>query len=857
MIEVAQATVTIIPNMQGAQATITEELTGTASAAGTEAGKAAGSNMVSSMSGAMSKAGGTLTKGLTAPIAAVGAASVAAWKEVDAGLDTIVTKTGASGDALESMRGILTNVASDIPTDFKTAGEAIGEVNTRFGLTGDALEELSTQFIKFSEINGTDVSSSIDAVQSSMAAFGLSAEDASLVLDTLNKAGQDTGVDLNTLSTQLTTNASAMKELGYSYSDSAMFLANLSKNGLDTSTVISGLSRAQANAAKNGVSLSDSLAEIEAKLQDEATASEAATEVLELFGTRAGPKMVEALQSGKLSFDELNTSMTDFSGSVSDTFEATLDPMDGFKTTMNELKAIGADLIDSVGPALSSALSSAADVVKQLAEAWNGLSPEMQETIVKIALIAAAIGPVISIGGTLISTIGALGSGISGVVGSIGGFASSLGGIGSAASAAAGPVAAAGASFGTMAGEALKLIAVGASLMLVGVGIKLIADSAIAIAQAGAPAAIAMGALAAGILVLIGVMAALGATLTAGAIGIGVFGAAVLGIGVGIGAATAGISLLVDSISRLVATISANAPGITAIIDQIGQSFANIIATIYNGISGVLNSVAGIFDSIGNAAVNAGKGLSLMADGVVKIVGTNLADMVISMGTLATAMGKISKDSANISATANALNLLATAIKSLGSGAVATFTVSLTTSLTAITSWSASTDKAFREAFANIAGVAESALKEWNKVIASELEAAKDTVAEGLADLQELFEETEFKFGNIKLPHFSMSGSFNAEKGEVPEVTVKWYAQAAKSGAIFTSPALIGVGDAAEPEMLIGKNTLFEMISEAVKGGGYNQTINITTPEHLSPSETARLVRNNTVEMMNRVRGGV
>lgn len=34
------------------------------------------------------------------------------------------------------------NIAKTIPTDFATAGSAVGEVNTRFHLTGQSMREL-------------------------------------------------------------------------------------------------------------------------------------------------------------------------------------------------------------------------------------------------------------------------------------------------------------------------------------------------------------------------------------------------------------------------------------------------------------------------------------------------------------------------------------------------------------------------------------------------------------------------------------------------------------------------------------------------------------------------------------------
>lgn len=136
---------------------------------------------------------------VSAAVTAVGAASVAAYKTVDTGADTIRKKTGAVGADADEMIAIMNELATTIPTEFETAGTAVGEVNTRFGVTGDELKELSEQFIKFAELNDTDVNSSIDNVQKTMAAFGVGTSNTGALLDTLNKVGQDTGISMDTL----------------------------------------------------------------------------------------------------------------------------------------------------------------------------------------------------------------------------------------------------------------------------------------------------------------------------------------------------------------------------------------------------------------------------------------------------------------------------------------------------------------------------------------------------------------------------------------------------------------------------------------------------------------------------------
>lgn len=356
----------------------------------------------------MTNAGTTLTKYVTAPIVGVGTAAVAAFNEVDEGLDIIVKKTGASGDALKGLEDAAKNLATSIPTDFRTAGEAVGEVNTRFGLVGDALEELSGKFIKFAELNDTDISSSIDQVQAAMAAFGVESESAGDVLDILNTAAQNTGTDLNKLTGDLTSNAAALQEMGFGINTATGFLANLNKNGLDSSAVLAGLKKALQNATKDGKSMDQALAGLTGQIKGAKSQTEALQIATELFGAKAAPTMVKAIQDGRISFDQLANSVKDWGGSVDDTFEATLDPIDEFKTALNELKIVGMELVEAAAPLIKSLAEGLKNAVSGLRGAWEGLSPQMQETIIKLAAVAAAIGPVLAVGGKLLTGVGAL-----------------------------------------------------------------------------------------------------------------------------------------------------------------------------------------------------------------------------------------------------------------------------------------------------------------------------------------------------------------------------------------------------------------------------------------------------------------
>lgn len=269
-----------------------------------------------------------------------------AWEAYDEGADKIIAMTGATGENAENLKKAYEGAAKNVVGDFSDIGEAIGEVNTRFGFTGDNLQSTAEQFLKFAKLNNTDVKSSIDDVQAAMATFNVSTSQAGNVLDLLNTAGQKTGTSVDKLSQLLTTNGTALKEMGFNITDATMFLANLNKSGVDASSVMSGLKRAVANAAKEGKPMSTAMQEIEKSIKNAKSPTEAAQKAIELFGTRSGAAIAQAVREGKISFQDLGGSLKDFTGNVSNTYEDTLDVNDKLELSFQNLKVEVAKTFD-------------------------------------------------------------------------------------------------------------------------------------------------------------------------------------------------------------------------------------------------------------------------------------------------------------------------------------------------------------------------------------------------------------------------------------------------------------------------------------------------------------------------------
>lgn len=426
---------------------------------------------ISAVGDKVSAVGDKMTQTVTAGIVAAGTASVAAWKEVDDAMDDIIRRTGATGESLEEFETIVNSIATTIPTNFETAAQAVGEVNTRFDVTGDVLESLSTSFIKFAELNGTDVVSSIDTVSSMMRAWNMDANQTAEVLNLLNGVGQQTGISVNTLADLMQNNALFFKEWNLDAAQTAVLLGNLEKNGVDASAGVTALRNAMAQATEEGKSIGEVLRDFQWMME---SAGVAETEKLaaaeKLFGGRAYAQIYTALKEGNLTFTEFSGSMADFRGNVAKTFDATLDPIDEFTTTMNDLKILGAEIGEEVLPILVDVLKDLKPILDDIKSAWEAMSEDEQRELIENLGKLAAIGPALSVAGR---TITALGTSIS-LLGKAGKALSSLG-IGAKISSLFGS--GAGATAGATAGASIGTsIAAGLAAALAGLEIGKLLD---------------------------------------------------------------------------------------------------------------------------------------------------------------------------------------------------------------------------------------------------------------------------------------------------------------------------------------------------------------------------------------------
>lgn len=349
-----------------------------------------------------------------------GKKTVDAWSEIDEAMDTVTTKTGLTGEALLGLQEIAKGIATSLPaTTFQESADAVGELNTQFGLTGDTLKVAAEYLLKYSKITGEDISNSAINAKKAIDAYGLSNEDLARVLDSVAKVGQDTGQSYDSIFQKAIDGAPQIKMLGLSFEEGATLIGRFEKSGIDSSAALSSLSKAAVNYAKDGKSLTDGLNETVNAIQNSTSETKALSIASEVFGSKAAPRMVDAIQRGAFSFSDLAEAAKSSSGTVSTTFDETIDPIDKLTTYSNKAKEglaeIGGKLLETLIPALEPLI----DLLDKAVEWFTSLNETDQQTIVILGLVTTAVMTLLGALAPIVIAIGAIGAPIGIVIAAI------------------------------------------------------------------------------------------------------------------------------------------------------------------------------------------------------------------------------------------------------------------------------------------------------------------------------------------------------------------------------------------------------------------------------------------------------
>lgn len=354
--------------------------------------------------------GTALTAGVTAPIAALGAAAFASSVKIDEAMDSIRAGTGATGKALEGLGTDFKTVLGEVPNSVGDVATAITDLTQRTGRTGPALQELATQLLNVSRLTKTEVSTNIKDSTRLFEAWSIATEDQAADLDFLFKTSQQTGIGFSRLNELLVEFKVPLQQLGFGFKESAALLGQFEKSGVNAEQALSAMGKAVSNLAKAGVKdTSAALNQLIAQIKSAGTEAEANALGMKVFGERAGKELVTAIRSGRLEVDNLVTSLSNSSETINKAAEETLSFTDKAARLGNKLLTALSPLGDSLTGILEDwtpVAEKAVGVLAKLVGGFGELPRPLQLAAIAAAALAAAAGPLIFIGASIAGSIG-------------------------------------------------------------------------------------------------------------------------------------------------------------------------------------------------------------------------------------------------------------------------------------------------------------------------------------------------------------------------------------------------------------------------------------------------------------------
>ena len=275
--------------------------------------------------------------------------------------DTIRVGTGATGEALDGLVDVAHGVATTIPTSFEQAGTTVADVNTRLGLTGDTLQTVASQYLEAGRILGSEVD--ISTTSAAFSAFGIEGEAVSGALDELFQVSQATGVGMNELASSAQKNAGAMQELGFGFEDSVRMIGVFDKAGIDADATLGAMRKGLLDIAQPGEDVQATFKRVTGEIQgyiDAGDSAAALNEAKNIFGAKGADQMVQAIQTGVLSMDDLTAATGQTQDTILGVGQETMDAAEKWEILKNRgleaLEPLASGVFDFVGDALGAVL---------------------------------------------------------------------------------------------------------------------------------------------------------------------------------------------------------------------------------------------------------------------------------------------------------------------------------------------------------------------------------------------------------------------------------------------------------------------------------------------------------------------
>lgn len=736
---------------------------------------------------------------VSAAVIGIGAAAVKTTSDFDSAMSQVSAVSGATGKDLEDLRAKAREMGAKTKFSATEAAEGFNYMAMAGWKTGDMLSGIEG-VMNLAAASGEDLGTTSDIVTDALTAFGMSAKDSGHFADILAAASSNANTNVSMMGETFKYAAPVAGAMGYSAEDAAVAIGLMANSGIKASQAGTALRTGLTNLAKPtdtmqaamdkyGITLSDSsgkmysMRELMVQLREkmggletqEQTAAAAA-----IFGKNAMSGWLAVINASDEDFNKLTGAIDNCDGSAEKMANTMNDNLEGQLTI---LKSALQELAISIGEVLVPIIRDVVSFIQKIVDWLNKLSPAQKELVVRIGLIVAAAGPLLIVIGKIVTAVG---------------------------------------SIMTLAPKFVTMFNT----------IKT-----------------AAGVLGGGLKALWAVMMANPITLVIAAI------AAIVAAFIYFWNTSESFRQFWINLWEGIKTAVAN------FVDAIKVLWGNIVTacsqaweTIKNVVSVAIQFLAELFttaleilmipwrfiwENFGTYLVQAWENIKTLLGKALEAIKTLLTT---AWNAIKTALEPIIEAIKTVITTAwnaikTAISTVLGAIKSVVTSVWNAIKSVVTSILNAIKTTATNVWNAIKTTVSNVIGniksTVSSGLNAVKSTFTSILNGIKSTVSNvwnGIVGLvrgavQKLKNLVNFhwELPHIKLPHFSISGSFSLNPPSIPHISVSWYKKAMENGMILNDPTIFGAaggkllgGGEAGPEAVVGVDSLRSMIGEAV-----------------------------------------
>ena len=704
----------------------------------------------------------------SAAVTGLGVAAVKTAADFDSAMANVAAISGATGDDLQALRDKAREMGEKTKFSASEAADAMSYMAMAGWKTGDMLSGIEG-IMNLAAASGEDLATTSDIVTDALTAFGLTAEDSAHFADILAAASSNANTNVSMMGETFKYCAPVAGALGYSAEDVAEAIGLMGNAGIKSTQAGTALrtmmTKLQGELKLSGEALGEvtiqtanadgSMRELSDILADCRTAfskmseSEAAAAAETLVGKNAMSGFLALMNSAPGDIDKLRNAIDNCDGSAENMAAIMQDNLNGQLTI---LKSQLEELAISFGEMLMPVIRKVVTAVQGFVDKLNNMDEAQRKTIITIGLVIAALGPFLVILGTVISTVGK----------SMKAYASATKGI-------------------------KKLMVAVKS----GTGI---------FGKLGT----ALGGISAPVLAIVAVIAVLVAAFTH-------LWKTNDGFRENIIATWTQIKETVNNFCQGIVdrlnSLGFEFSSITEVLKAVWNGFCNLLGPVFEGgfrfISDTLSTVLdvilntvdffiAVFSGDWEGAWEAVKNIfSSIWNGLVSWF-TNILETI--KGVLDVALGWIGSSWEQVwSGVKNFFTNIWNGIKAFISSTINSISTTISNVITGIKTTVNNVFSAIKTTISNIFnGIKDTATSVWNAIktaITTPIENAKEKVREAINAIKGFFSGLKLELPHIKLPHFSISGSFSLSPPSVPHINIDWY----KSGGIMAGPTIFGM----------------------------------------------------------------